>query len=391
MGDLQVRVTFHEHVVEDCVLPVRGVVWLGDRSGAQVVFPGADVAVTRLGNSLAIRGRRLREGQRTAFRVGAVRVQVEHLEPLRIRRDIAPQLDYRFLLVAMAVMTSSMWADTLTRVADDPVSGVIPSKVAEVRELLMPGQASEQRKASATVALQKETPRRTAGEALFWEGRVARPDDATTGWGFYEWYRAAVPPPTHLARARARLVNHPEDLSAHAVLARGEYDWDNWRGSAAHYRNLVAHDGRNVAWLEGLAGAHRRLGRHRQELELYSHLLELDPDNLMAMGYGAVALARLDQPDAALSTLDELRTAHPDDPYVEVFRGLLAAIDGREEAAIAALEEALARQGEMTDVPRLELKRDLALEPELSTLRADPRLHRMLARQPGVMGPRKLH
>ncbi len=390
MGDLHVRVTFHEHVVEDQVMPVKGVVWIGSRLGAQVVFPGADVAVARLGNSLAIRGRRLREGQRTAFRVGPVRVQVQHLEPFKIKRQLAPVLDYTFMLVAAAVMASGMWVDTLGHLAHDPGTADVTAKVAELRDWLRPAIDSDRQQASANVGLREPEQRRATLDMVF-EGRVARPDDHQTGWSFYEWYRAAVPAGPVLSRARARLLAEPDDLHLHAMLARGEYDADNWTGAAAHYRNLVARDGRNVAWLEGLAHAHRRLGRHRQELELYNHLLELDPDNLMAMGYSGVALARLDQPDASLATLDELETLHPDHPYVSVFRGLQSAIDGQEGAAIAAFEEALGRQGELTDVQWLELRRDLALEPELADLRSDPRMHRMLARQLGVMAPHKRH
>ncbi len=390
MGELHVRVTFHETVVDDQVMPVNGVVWLGSRTGAQVVFPGADVAVTRLGNSLAIRGRRLREGQRTAFRVGPVRVQVQHLEPFKVKRQLAPQLDYGFMLVAAAVMTSGMWVDTLGHLAQDRALAEVTARVAEVGDWLRPGAARDSQQASANVGL-REPERRPATLDMVFEGREARPDDHQTGWAFYQWYRAAVPAGPVLSRARARLQAEPDDLHLHAKLARGEYDADNWSGAAAHYRNLVAYDGKNVAWLEGLAHAHRRLGRHRQELELYNHLLELDPDNLVAMGYAGVALARLDQPDASTAALDELESLHPDHPYVSHFRGLVAAIDGQEAAAIAAFEEALVRLGELNDVQQLELRRDLALEPELAALRADPRMHRMLARQLGVMAPHKRH
>ncbi len=389
MGDLHVRVTFHDHVVDDQVMPVNGVVWLGSRVGARIVFPGADVAVTRLDDSLAIRGRRLREGQRTAFRVGPVRVQVQHLEPFKIQKDLTPLIDFGFLLVAAAVMTGGMWIEVLDRVAATTRTRDATVQVAELRDVVRPDAAGQQQ-ASANVGL-REPERRRADIDPVWDGRVARPDDQETGWAFYSWYRASVPAGPVLGRARARLKSDPDDLNLHAMLARGEYDADNWTGAAAHYRNLVAHDGNKVAWLEGLAHATRRLGRHRQELELTNHLLELDPDNMMAMGYGAVALARMDQPDAAVAALDELKTLHPDDPYVAVFEGLRAAIDGQEKAAIAAFEEALTRQGEMTDVQRLEMRRDLALEPELQVLRSDPRMHRMLARQLGVMAPHKRH
>jgi tetratricopeptide (TPR) repeat protein len=283
-----------------------------------------------------------------------------------------------------------MWVETLGRLAQDPRTANVTTKVAEFRDLLRPGLFQDQQQASANAVMRTSDRRPTLYDPL-WEGSVARPDDHLTGWAFYEWYRAGVPAGPILSRARARLRTQPDDLHLHALLARGEYDSDNWTGASAHYRNLVAYDGHNVAWLEGLAQSNRRLGHHRQELELYNHLLELDPDNPMAMGYSAVALSRLDQPDAAMSALDELETMHPDHPYLGVFRGLQAAIDGREAEAIAAIEESLARRGEMTDVQRLELRRDLALEPELQNLRADPRMHRMLARQLGVMAPHKRH
>jgi hypothetical protein len=86
-----------------------------------------------------------------------------------------------------------------------------------------------------------------------------------------------------------------------------------------------------------------------------------------------------------------MHRASPDNPYGQVFEALCASLQGREDEAIAHLEEAISRRGAMSDDLQIELRRDLALDPALAPLRADPRLRAMLSRQLGAASPRPRH
>ena len=63
---------------------------------------------------------------------------------------------------------------------------------------------------------------------------------------------------------------------------------------------------------------------------------------------------------------------------------------GSDDDAINHLEIAVARRNALPDELQIELRRDLALDPGLSAVRADPRLRAMLNRQLGAASPRPL-
>ena len=83
VGDLAVTVRLNGVLVEDQVIPVHSVVRIGESADALVHFPGADVAVVRLGKRLAMRGRSLEEGEEMEISLGATHVHIRHTNKFR--------------------------------------------------------------------------------------------------------------------------------------------------------------------------------------------------------------------------------------------------------------------------------------------------------------------
>ncbi|MCP4810460.1 MAG: hypothetical protein GY913_20215 [Proteobacteria bacterium] len=390
MADLHVTVRFNDFIVEDRVLAVSDVLRIGEADDSVVHFPGASVAVCRVGETLDIRGRRLAEGERTGFSLGQVHVELEHLVPLEVRRTNPPAIDARFLLVAMAVTTAGMWFDALHSVVDAPPPGPVASWVDDAREVVpFLDVAAEDMARRAAVQPNYEVAY-LPQVVIRGEGREATNDDAVTGYGYYPWYRVEVPSTLQAELARLRLGDDPADWSQHALIARGAYDNDNWRDALVHYQELLDQEPSDVRWLYGVAQSQKRLGLHRMELETYARLLEVDDQHVHALGNGAVAFAKMGDYETAELWLDRMRTSEQsDDPYLDVYEGMVAAVVGLEGDAIEHLEAACSRREAMTDSQRVELRRDLAMDPALSQLRTNRALRSMLWRHYGAASPRK--
>lgn len=383
MGDLHVCVRWQGRVIEDRVLPVRDAVRIGDEPGAAVPFPGASLLVERVGEDLATRGHVLAEGERTRLSLGAVTVDVEHLECARPAPLRAPPLDLRFAFVALGVLVGSMWVDAVS--AQLAHRGLRPGQVAArvVRAERPTAEAGQ----TATVALGRGSAADLAPPVAV-EGREATPDDAETGWAYYAWYRQAVPSTLDARIASLQLAQDPRDSELKGLAARGAYDNDDWRQALGLYTELVQAQPQDLRWLNGLGLAQKRLGMHRAELLTWGRVLELEPEDIAARGHRAVALARLGDYDAANGELDLLRTTHGEHPYAAVVEGLILATLGQEDAAVAALDQAFFRQGQLPQALQLELRRDLALDPALRVLRSDRELRVMLYRHLGAAAPR---
>ncbi len=383
MANLRVTVRYHGTVVEDRVLPVRGAVHLGEAEGAAVEFPGAQLTVYRVGEALDVSGRRLEPGQRTGIAMGAVHVQVEHVEQLLLPRRSAGRFDLRFFLVAMIVAAGGMWLDALSSVAEDPAGGIIASRYQQLRAALPSSdpRGGDDPRVSSVQPSADHDPLLPTREQLV-DGPPARPDDAVTGWAYYPWYRAIVPelPPAVGGAA--------DELELRAAAARESYRDDRWELAHAHYQWLAKAEPGELEWLYGLALSRKRLGMHRAELETWDRVLELAPESAIALGNRAVSLARQDRWGEVGEALTRLHRAAPDHPYTYVFEATCAALQGREDEAIAGLERAVRLRYALSDALQIELRRDLALDPALAPLRADPRLRAMLSRQLGAASPR---
>lgn len=389
MGDLHVVVRYNEHIVEDRVMPVRDVVRIGDSQDSRVPFPGASVAVCRVDGALDIRGRRLVEGQRTGFSLGHVHVELEHLAPIEGRRRGPVPIDLRFLLVALGITTGGIWVEHFTRLVDAPPAGPVAEMVDSAKQVWPVGESRAQLERRAAVRppdrLHDLPPAALAGE-----GREAQNDDQRSGYQYYRWYRNSVPSTLDAELARLKLRDDPSDVGLHAVVARGAYENDNYREALGYYQVLVEVEPDNVLWLSGQAQALKRLGHHQRELDTYRTILALDPDNAHALGNGAVALARMGDFEAAESWLEGMRRLENSSPYLWVYEGMVLALQGRDDEAIAALEEAVAHRESLPDGLQGELRRDLAVDPSLSSLRANRALRTMLWRHYGAAAPRKL-
>jgi len=368
VGDLHVMVHMNDTIVDDRVMAVRDVVRIGEQIGAAVAFPGANVAICRVGSELDVRGRRLGEGDSTTLDLGQVHVELHHLVPESCRRPGPMTLDLRFLLVALGVTVGGMWVDLS-------------------KELLpfAPSPMSE-RAAVQHVTLGPDTP----VPSLRGEGRTALPDDALTGYRYHPWYRGAVPSTLNAELARIRLESDPLDLVQRALVARGAYDSDAWADALLHYEVLVDAHPENTTWLYGQAGAQKRLGSHRGEISTYIRILDLNPDDVQAMGSRAVAHARLGDYDGADYWLVRMRSTDSENPYLYVYEAMVSAIEGDDDGALVLLEQAVSTRHELPDGLQLELRRDIALDPALGSLRGDARLRRMLSRHYGADHPRRM-
>ena len=113
MGDLSVRVRMNGFVVEDRVLKVDRLVRIGESEQAAVSFPGADIAVVRMGRWLSVRGRRLEEGDEVAIFLGPVEVEVAHTLKGRMPSEWAGLFDERFLAAALLLVSMGTWSSAL--------------------------------------------------------------------------------------------------------------------------------------------------------------------------------------------------------------------------------------------------------------------------------------
>ena len=212
----------------------------------------------------------------------------------------------------------------------------------------------------------------------------------STGFRYHPWYRGAVPSTLDAELARIRLQSDPGNQGQLALVARGSYEQDDWAGALSHYTALIDAEPDNAAWLHGQARSQKRLGFHRGEISTWIRVLELAPDDVHAMGNRAVAHARLGDYEAADYWLVRMRGADSDDPYLYVFEAMVSAIEGDDDTALVLLEQTIASRHELPDGLQVELRRDLALDPALGSLRGDDRLQRMLSRQYGADRPRRL-
>jgi tetratricopeptide (TPR) repeat protein len=376
VAKLHVTIAYNGQIVEDRVLNIQESVRLGEAADAVLSFPGADILVSCVDGDISWRGRRLREGDRASLDMGPLRLRVEHIWPERLRYSSAfSGMDLAFLLVLLGVTVSGMWIDTLNRLGHNPARGEFLEQIGDFRQ-----------RSATEAAWQRNTERSSAVQGVeqlelaalpddLWEGPRAYPDDARSGFGYYAWYRGAVAiPPVMIGNTGTSGLRDVD----HAALADAAYAADNYEAALAHYQWLEARHPGTGRWLEGVALSQKRMGMHAQELQSTLALLERDPNHLVAMGNLAVVLARLGQMDKAEKALDDLKTHYPYQPFATQCEAIIFAIQGLEKEALGALDVLFAEYGALPGRLQDELKRDIALDPALSNLRADPRLRDLL-------------
>jgi tetratricopeptide (TPR) repeat protein len=402
MGDLAVSVSLEGTPVADAVLPVRHIVRIGEAANSAVAFPGADIAVVRIGRDLAVRGRRLAEGQGIGVSLGPVRVWMEHTKRARFRRPWREHLDLRFLAVALLVTVAGLWFESFEaafearsehgfvarQIGHSPLRALLPARAGPLDH------GSPDRRTAGLSATGDQPAQEPVG-GLLREGPEAVNDDHRSGVGFYAWYRSAVlddVAPSVLARER--IARDPTDERAHDILARSAYEADRFELAAAHFRWLDERGDRGLANVERellwrLARTERRLGRHAAEARSYERILALQPDEPWALGGQATVMARLGRFDEAASLLNQASSIAPGHAYLDVYAAVVAAEQGLDSRAVELLEGVLAQRDGLAPEYQVELRRDIALDPAFSGLRSAGELRVMLARQLGAAAPRQ--
>jgi hypothetical protein len=385
MGDLAVTVRLHGAVVEDRVVPVRRMVRLGENRKAKVSFPGADVTVVRVGQSLAVRGHILEEGDEIAISLGALDVRFAHTVKTSTPSEWGSRIDVRFLAAALVVTAVGTWIDAAEPWMDHQGHLARPRVIQTILEA-MRGRPAEPVKAAVSPAT--EDAARAVEAPRVAEGPVHRSDDLLTGTGYYAWYRNAVLSDPYIEEGFSQVALDRTDAGARRRLARDAYNHEDWDSAARLYGTLSDADPEDRCIKLHLAWAERRRGRHEVEAALYREILALVPNDVLAQSGLAVALARLGRMDEASVWVDGLQVLAPMDPTTDLAIALVAAIQGHDDDAIAALDRALAGRAQLSEELRLEMRRDLALDPALSSLRKTRRLGTLLHKHLGAAAPR---
>ncbi len=376
---IQVTVWLHGQVVEERVLSVKERLWLGDHPLSPVACPTPPILLHQDGGDLLVRGRRLFSGQRTWVRRGPVTLSVERLAVEQRERRRGEGFDLRFLLVFLAVSAGSLWIDAVDQWVDHGQGGVLVEKMVDIRSRLhtAPSSPTAQppRRTAAVQPNELLAPLDSLAEADpgHWKGRRAQSDDHATGWGWYPWYREQVPVIAEALRAPDQLVHRPDDPELRAHVVQAAYASEQYEDALFQYRWLVVQAPGDVRWLTGMAFTEKRLGMHRLELAAYDRILAIDPDHMQAMGNRAVALARLGRLAEAQGALTALRVRYPQHAMSLLMESMVFAIQGMEVDALGALEEALGLQGSISQAHKVELARELALDPAFARLRGDAR------------------
>jgi tetratricopeptide (TPR) repeat protein len=387
VGRVHVTVTLYDEVVEDLLVSVGDGVWLGDHPKSQDCIPAPPLFVYTKNGAILAGGRRLYPGQTASVARGPVGMRLQCAPPRRRRSWNWSSFDLGFLLMLIGVSVAGMWVDMLDGMLDSGQGGDILGAFADLRSDLDSSHAGVNRgDAQRTAAVRPQAEEDTLPELLpgNWAGRRAQPDDHLTGWGWYGWYRDSVPVIAEALHAREKLVGQPDDQELRGHVGRAAYASEQYEEALFQFRWLVVQAPSDARWLEGMALAEKRLGMHNLELAAYKQVLATNPGHMGALGSSAVALARLGRLSAAWTALERLRTLYPTHASPLMYEAMVFAIEGRENYALAALGEGLAGYGSLSKSLRVEIRRDIALDPSFSRLRADERLVALVERLLGT-------
>lgn len=390
MGNLAVNVSLHGIVVEDRVVPVRRMVRIGEGPDSRVSFPGADVSVVRVGKSLALRGRVLEEGEEMRISLGPVDVRLTHTFRGATPSEWTGMIDRRFLAAAAVVTAAGTWIDSAEMWMER--TGAADSGPAIVQTMIesMKGRSSPTEvKAAVSPPTDVHVPS-TPPALKIGEGPRHSSDDLQSGTRYYAWYRSAVLSDPYIDEAFSLVAHDRTNAAARRRLAREAYNAEDWDTAAWHYRWLVQQHPEDRLVKLHLAWAERRRGRHKAEIGLYREILDGHPDHVLAQAGLAAALARMGRMDEATLLVDNLQVLAPMDPYTDMTIAMVEAIQGHDTEALTALERVLTGRRQLSEEMRLEMRRDLALDPVFASLRKHRKLRVLLAKHLGAGAPRPM-
>jgi tetratricopeptide (TPR) repeat protein len=116
----------------------------------------------------------------------------------------------------------------------------------------------------------------------------------------------------------------------------------------------------------------RAKSAYRRALQVIEKHLRLNPDDARALTMGAVSLCRVGQQEEGLAWAERASAIDPEDPGVRYNVACLLALEGHKERAINSLEKAF--QAGFANMEWVEK------DPDLESLRDDPRLKALLTR-----------
>ena len=129
------------------------------------------------------------------------------------------------------------------------------------------------------------------------------------------------------------------------------------------------------------------LSKHILEIDCYDQALDKQPENAHALGFKAVALARVGELDSSNATLEQLKGTIQKDPFLYWVESKLDMMKGKPSTALVKLEKAVQLRNGLSSELQAELYRDIAFEPIFSALRLDGSMHQMLLRYFGADAP----
>ncbi|HCH65542.1 MAG TPA: hypothetical protein DFR83_22255, partial [Deltaproteobacteria bacterium] len=180
----------------------------------------------------------------------------------------------------------------------------------------------------------------------------------------------------------------PKNAEARAVLGRVAYDADRYAHAAAQYTLILKHHPEDPSARLRLAQSEMRRGHHTAEIRQYAEILQHSPHDVAALAGLVVALTRLERLDEAAAHLDELRLEYPEHALTKLTRAKVAALAGRDQEVLDHLDDLMRVRKTLNAQWRLELRRDIALDPAFARLRKDVRLRGVMNRHLGAAGPR---
>ena len=388
MANVVISVWMHGRLVEYQALTLRRSITVGGADNARVSFPGPTVVLTRVDNRVLVGSQCLEPGDDWIFEQGVVRVRIENSFPLQAAKEWRNKTDHRFLVAAVMLLCVGTWFDSVQKYFSHAAWGTHSSFGLHGTEL-----ETETRSANLGLSNERHDAQwvpTEVGLSTIAVGPAHESDDHVSGVAWYSWYRQAVPEEDGAGEAYLSFLDDPLDAGARRVLALSAYNADNPSVSLWHYRWLVKQYPRDLDLRIRLAWAEKRRGRHNLEVEQYRAVLAIEPEHRLAQAGLAVALARLNRLDEASLIMDELQGGAPMFPYTDVTIGLVEAIQGHDKAAMVALNRGFEARRQLSEELQLELRRDLALDPILQSLRSDKRLNNLVHRHLGAAGPQPM-
>ena len=165
--------------------------------------------------------------------------------------------------------------------------------------------------------------------------------------------------------------------AAHSNIGAIQHKQGDYAAAVAAYQQSIALRPNSHIAHRNLGDALRRLSRGEEAREAYRKALALAraelavaPSDPRLKAYLAIYLAKLDEPALALDAINEALSIGPDDIQVLFRAGVVHALGGRTEAAIAALRQAVAggfSRSLIRDDEDLEVLKQLAGFQELTT------------------------